>query len=62
MIRGGFGIFYDRFQSAQILQAERVDGRVQQQYVIENPTCFGDISLCTLSNPELLSHSNEISD
>jgi hypothetical protein len=53
VIRGGFGIFYDRFQSAQILEAERVNGVVQQQYVIQNPTCFGDINLCTLSNPEL---------
>ena len=40
VIRGGFGIFYDRFQSDQILQAERVNGEVQQQFVITNPTCY----------------------
>jgi hypothetical protein len=40
VIRGGTGIFYDRFQEAQILQAERLNGVTQQQYVINNPTCF----------------------
>ena len=40
VIRGGAGIFYDRFQEAQILQAERLNGITQQQYVINSPTCF----------------------
>jgi hypothetical protein len=40
VIRGGAGIFYDRFQETQILQAERLNGVTQQQYVIQNPTCF----------------------
>jgi hypothetical protein len=40
VIRGGAGIFYDRFQGAQILQAERLNGITQQQFVIQNPTCF----------------------
>ncbi len=40
VIRGGIGIFYDRFQSGQILQAERLNGITQQQFVINNPTCF----------------------
>jgi len=53
VIRGGFGMFYDRFQSEQILQAERVDGAVQTQYVITNPTCFPDASACDLSNATL---------
>jgi uncharacterized membrane protein YgcG len=50
VIRGGFGIFYDRFQSEQILQAERVNGLVQQQFVINNPTCFPVASNCSLSD------------
>jgi hypothetical protein len=40
VIRGGAGIFYDRFSETQILQAERLNGITQQQYVINNPTCF----------------------
>jgi len=49
LIRGGFGIFYDRFQSDQILQAERVNGVVQQQFVIINPTCYPVATACDLS-------------
>jgi len=40
VIRGGSGIFYDRFQVAQILQAERLNGMTQTAYVVYNPTCF----------------------
>ena len=40
VIRGGMGIFYDRFLQAQILQAYRLNGITQQEYVINNPTCF----------------------
>jgi hypothetical protein len=42
VIRGGAGIFYDRFQESQILQAERLNPitKLQQQFVISNPTCF----------------------
>lgn len=50
VIRGGFGIFYDRFKSDQILQAERVNGVVEQQYVLVNPTCFPIASNCDLSS------------
>jgi hypothetical protein len=50
VIRGGFGIFYDRFQSDQILQAERVNGVVQQQYVFVNPTCYPIATACNLSS------------
>ncbi len=49
VLRGGFGIFYDRFQEAQILEAERLDGITQEQFVINNPVCpsLTDISACT---------------
>ena len=40
VIRGGAGIFYDRFQVSQILQADRLDGVTQTQYLITNPTCY----------------------
>jgi hypothetical protein len=43
VIRGGYGVFYDRFQTTQILQAERLNGVNQQQFIIDNPTCFPGI-------------------
>jgi len=49
VIRGGFGMFYDRFQAEQILQVERVNGVVQQQYVINNPTCYPVAANCSLA-------------
>ena len=39
VLRGGFGIFYDRFQEEQILEAERLNGITQEQFVINNPEC-----------------------
>jgi hypothetical protein len=49
VLRGGFGIFYDRFAEAQILEAERLNGINQEQFVIDNPKCpsLTDISACT---------------
>jgi hypothetical protein len=43
VLRGGFGIFYDRFQTEQMLQAELLNGVTQQKFVINNPTCFAGI-------------------
>src|ERR1019366_1654192 len=40
VIRAGFGLFYDRFALAQVLNAERFDGLVQQRYVVQNPQFF----------------------
>lgn len=40
VVRGGMGVFYDRFGETQILQAQRLNGITQQQYIINNPTCF----------------------
>ncbi len=45
VIRGGYGIFYNRFQSAQILQADRLNGVVQQQFIIDSPTCFPGLDM-----------------
>jgi Carboxypeptidase regulatory-like domain len=49
VLRGGFGIFYDRFQEGQILEAERLNGITQEQFVINNPACSSltDFSSCT---------------
>jgi hypothetical protein len=51
VIRGGSGIFYDRFQVSQILEATRLNGTTQTQYIYTNPTCFPglDVLLTSLS-------------
>jgi hypothetical protein len=47
VLRGGFGIFYDRFSLADELSATRqsLAPDSQKQYVITNPTCFSPTSL-----------------
>ncbi len=40
VLRGGFGMFYDRFPLANTLTAERYNGEVQQQYVVTNPDFY----------------------
>ena len=40
VIRGGFGIFYDRFSEQNVLLAQRFNGISQQQYVVLNPDTF----------------------
>jgi len=49
VLRGGFGIFYDRFLEPQILEAQRLNGITQKQFVINNPVCpnLTDIAACT---------------
>lgn len=38
MVRGGFGIFYNRFTQGSILNTERFNNETQHQYVNDNPT------------------------
>jgi hypothetical protein len=43
VVRGGFGMFYDRFAINNTLAADRYNGIVQQQYVVTNPDFFPNI-------------------
>jgi hypothetical protein len=43
VIRGGFGIFYDRFDESLTLNADRFNGVNQQSYVVLNPTFYPNI-------------------
>jgi len=38
VLRGGFGLFYDRFSQDLILNADRLNGVTQQEYIISNPS------------------------
>jgi len=40
VLRAGFGIFYDRFTSDLVLEQELLNGVIQQQYLIQNPSFF----------------------
>ena len=37
VLRAGYGIFYDRFPSQNVLEAERLNGVLEQQFTIANP-------------------------
>jgi len=40
VLRAGFGIFYDRFTYDLVLQQERLNGVIQQQFVVANPQFY----------------------
>ena len=40
VLRGGYGIFYDRFSYDYLLQAERLNGITQQQYIVTQPNFY----------------------
>jgi hypothetical protein len=42
VLRGGFGIFYDRFTYSLALQQQRLNGTTQQQFLVTNPQFFLD--------------------
>lgn len=44
VIRGGFGIFYDRIDENLVLQAERFNGINQQQFVVTDPTILDQVT------------------
>jgi len=51
VIRGGFGLFYDRFTEDSVLSARMLDGVHQQQFLIPTPNFFPVIpSLATLTS------------
>ena len=43
VLRGGFGIFYDRFKVENTVTGLRYNGIVQQQYVITNPDFYPNV-------------------
>ncbi|HLY18996.1 MAG TPA: carboxypeptidase regulatory-like domain-containing protein [Bryobacteraceae bacterium] len=55
VIRGGFGIFYDRFGESFAMQALQQNGILQQQYFVTDPTFYPNIPL--LSSLPLISQT-----
>ena len=60
VIRGGFGMFYDRFSLSSTIAAERYDGSRVQQYVVANPDFFPTVpsiaSLAGLQSTQIVQH------
>jgi len=38
VLRGGFGLFYNRVTQDMVLNADRLNGVTQQQYIVDNPS------------------------
>ncbi len=49
VLRGGFGLFYDRFSQDLVLNADRLNGITQLQYTVPSPDCFPSVSSCPLA-------------
>jgi Carboxypeptidase regulatory-like domain len=47
VLRGGFGLFYDRFATNDLMSLEELNGTAdsQKQFIISDPTCFDGASL-----------------
>src|SRR5204862_7603860 len=40
VVRGGFGIFYDRINESLTLNANRLNGENQEEFIVGNPTFY----------------------
>jgi hypothetical protein len=53
VLRAGLGIFYDRFMQMQVLQAERLNGINQQEFIVNQPDFFPNVPpLSTLTGSQ----------
>lgn len=43
VLRAGWGIFYDRFGHDNVMRAERLNGRNQQQMIVKDPDFYPDV-------------------
>src|SRR5262249_6278733 len=43
VLRAGWGIFYDRFNQPLLVQAQRLNGTTQQQFIVTNPDFFPNL-------------------
>jgi len=40
VVRAGFGMFYDRFSYDLVAQQQRLNGNIQQKFIVDNPNFF----------------------
>jgi hypothetical protein len=53
VVRAGFGIFYDRFNSSYVLEENRLNGVLQAQYVYANPDFFPNVAPTVVVAPSV---------
>jgi hypothetical protein len=47
VLRGGFGLFYDRFSQDLVLNSDRLNGLTEQQFIVSSPAdCFPNALTC----------------
>jgi hypothetical protein len=51
VLRAGYGLFYDRFDEGLVLNANRMNGVTEQQYVVSSPTFFPCVQNCGSFTP-----------
>jgi hypothetical protein len=61
VVRGGSGIFYARLLATSILNSERQNGIVQQQYVVASPNFYPNVPTPSTLGPQNLSTIYRIS-
>ena len=59
VLRTGFGIFYDRFQESQVLEAKRLNGVNQTQYIVTDPDFFPNIPALERARADVRQHHGE---
>jgi hypothetical protein len=62
VIRGGFGMFYDRFALTNVLTAQRYNGLVQQQYVVTDPDFYPNVAAVSALSGNLKTQAIEEMD
>lgn len=43
VLRAGWGMFYDRFEQGLLIQAQRLDGVTQQQFIVTDPNFYPNL-------------------
>lgn len=59
VIRAGWGVFYDRFQALNVLNAYRFNGENQVNYVVYNPTSYNESFSTVPPASELIAENTE---
>ncbi|MGA8143162.1 MAG: carboxypeptidase regulatory-like domain-containing protein [Candidatus Acidiferrales bacterium] len=60
VLRSGFGIFYDRFNSSYALQEDRLNGIRQSQFIFTNPDFFPLVAPTSTVNPSVYQQASRL--